>query len=158
VEMVPFKTMMYLKDRDRHEPEDEMAKGAKIMTVSGTELRRHLNQGEKIPDWFIFPEVEAKLTRTHKPRLEQGSTLLFTGLSGGGKSTIANALLVKFFEMGGRSVTLLDGDIVRKHLPSELGFSKEHRDLNIRRIGFVAPEITRNGGIGIARLLLLTTA
>jgi sulfate adenylyltransferase len=149
VEMVPFKTMVYMKDRDRYEPEDEVPKGAKIMTVSGTELRRHLNQGEKIPDWFTFPEVEAELRRTHKPRLEQGFTLFFTGLSGAGKSTIANALLVKFLEMGGRPVTLLDGDIVRKHLSSELGFSKEHRDLNIRRIGFVASEITKNGGIAI---------
>jgi sulfate adenylyltransferase len=149
VEMVPFKTMVYLKDRDRFEPEDEVPKGAEIMTVSGTELRRHLNQGEKIPDWFTFPEVAAQLRRTHKPPLEQGFTLFFTGLSGAGKSTIANALLVKFLEMGGRRVTLLDGDIVRKHLSSELGFSKEHRDLNIRRIGFVASEITKNGGIAI---------
>jgi sulfate adenylyltransferase len=149
MEMVPFKTMVYLKDQDRYEPEDEMPKGAKIMTVSGTELRRHLNQGEKIPDWFTFPEVEEELRRTHKPRSGQGFTLFFTGLSGAGKSTIANVLLVKFLEMGGRPVTLLDGDIVRKHLSSELGFSKEHRDLNIRRIGFVASEITKNGGIAI---------
>jgi sulfate adenylyltransferase len=75
--------------------------------------------------------------------------VFFTGLSGSGKSTIANVLLVKFLEMGGRPVTLLDGDIVRKHLSSELGFSKEHRDINIRRIGFVASEITKNGGIAI---------
>jgi sulfate adenylyltransferase len=124
VEIVPFKTMMYLKDRDRYEPVDEVPKGAKIMTVSGTELRRDLSQGEKIPDWFTFPEVEAEMRRTHKPRLEQGFTLFFTGLSGAGKSTIANVLLVKFLEMGGRPVTLLDGDTVRKHLSSELGFSK----------------------------------
>jgi sulfate adenylyltransferase len=149
VKMVPFKTMVYVKDRDRYEPEDEVPKGAEIMTVSSTELRRHLNQGEEIPDWFTFPEVAAELRRTHKSRLEQGFTLFFTGLSGAGKSTIANALLVKFLEMGGRPVTLLDGDIVRKHLSSELGFSKEHRDLNIRRIGFVASEITKNGGIAI---------
>ena len=149
VEMVPFKAMVYLKDRDRYEPDDEVPKDAKVMTVSGTELRRHLNRGEKIPDWFTFPEVAAELGRTHKPRLEQGFTLFFTGLSGAGKSTIANVLLVKFLEMGGRPVTLLDGDIVRRHLSSELGFSKEHRDLNIRRIGFVASEITKNGGIAI---------
>ncbi len=149
VEMLPFKNMVYLKERDRYEPEDEVAKGAKIMTVSGTELRRYLNEGEQIPGWFTFPKVAAELRRSHKPRVEQGFTLFFTGLSGAGKSTIANALLVKFLEIGGRLVTLLDGDIVRKHLSSELGFSKEHRDLNIRRIGFVASEITKNGGIAI---------
>jgi sulfate adenylyltransferase len=112
-------------------------------------MRFFANQGEKIPGWFTFPEIAAELRRTHKPRLEQGFTLFFTGLSGAGKSTIANALLVKFLEMGGRPVTLLDGHIVRKHLSSELGFSKEHRDLNIRRIGFVAAEIAKNGGIAI---------
>jgi len=89
------------------------------------------------------------LKRSYAPRHRQGFTVFFTGLSGAGKSTIANVLLVKFLEMGGRPVTLLDGDVVRKHLSSELGFSKEHRDLNIRRIGFVASEITKNGGIAI---------
>jgi sulfate adenylyltransferase len=76
-------------------------------------------------------------------------TIFFTGLSGAGKSTIANVLMIKFLEMGGRPLTLLDGDLVRKHLSSELGFSKEHRDINIRRIGYVASEITKNGGIAI---------
>ncbi len=90
-----------------------------------------------------------ELRATHPPRIEQGFTVFFTGLSGSGKSTIANALLVKLLEMGGRAVTLLDGDLVRKHLSSELGFSKEHRDINIRRIGYVASEITKNGGIAI---------
>jgi sulfate adenylyltransferase len=87
VEMVPYKTMMYLKDQDRYEPQDEVPKGAEVLNVSGMELRRHFTQGEKIPDWFTFPEVEAELRRTHKPRLEQGFTLFFTGLSGAGKST-----------------------------------------------------------------------
>ncbi|HME01076.1 MAG TPA: adenylyl-sulfate kinase, partial [Terriglobia bacterium] len=87
--------------------------------------------------------------RSYPPRHRQGFTVFFTGLSGSGKSTIANVLRTKFLEMGGRPVTLLDGDIVRKHLSSELGFSKEHRDINIRRIGFVASEITKNGGIAI---------
>ena len=91
----------------------------------------------------------ASCARPTRPRSQQGFTVFFTGLSGSGKSTIANALLVKLLEIGGRPVTLLDGDLVRKHLSSELGFSKEHRDLNIRRIGFVASEITKNGGIAI---------
>src|SRR6202035_1437908 len=99
--------------------------------------------------WFTFPEVAKELRRTHPPRHQQGFTMFLTGLSGAGKSTIASVLLVKFMETGGRPVTLLDGDIVRKHLSSELNFSKEHRDINIRRIGFVASEITRNGGIAI---------
>jgi sulfate adenylyltransferase len=90
-----------------------------------------------------------ELRRTHPPRHRQGFTVFFTGLSGAGKSTIANALVTKLMELGGRSVTLLDGDIVRKHLSSELGFSKEHRNINILRIGFVASEITKNGGIAI---------
>ncbi|MGC6411531.1 MAG: adenylyl-sulfate kinase, partial [Candidatus Puniceispirillaceae bacterium] len=90
-----------------------------------------------------------QLRASHPPRAQQGFTLLFTGLSGSGKSTIANAVRTKLMEMGGRPVTLLDGDIVRKNLSSELGFSKEHRDLNVRRIGFVASEITKNRGIAI---------
>lgn len=102
-----------------------------------------------IPEWFSYPEIVAELRRTHPPRHQQGFTVFFTGLSGSGKSTIANALMVKLLELGGRAVTLLDGDIIRKHLSSELGFSREHRNLNILRIGFVASEITRNGGIAI---------
>ena len=120
-----------------------------MLDISGTELRRRLQEGTEIPEWFSFPEVVEELRRTHPPRHKQGFTVFFTGLSGSGKSTIANVLLVKLLEMGGRPVTLLDGDLVRKHLSSELGFSKEHRDINIRRIGYVASEITKNGGIAI---------
>ena len=93
--------------------------------------------------------MATELKRSYAPRHRQGFTVFFPGLSGTGKSTIANVLVVKFLEIGGRPVTLLDGDIVRKHLSSELGFSKEHRDLNICRIGFVASEITKNGGSAI---------
>ena len=93
--------------------------------------------------------MSRELQRSYPPRDRQGFTVFFTGLSGSGKSTIANVLRVKFLEMGGRPVTLLDGDIVRKNLISELGFSREHRDINIRRIGYVASEITKNGGIAI---------
>ena len=96
-----------------------------------------------------FPTVVKELRKSKPPRSKQGFTVLFTGLSGSGKSTIANALMIKLMELGGRPVTLLDGDVVRKNLSSELGFSKEHRDLNIRRIGYVASEITKNGGIAI---------
>ena len=149
IEMVDFKQMVYVQDRAQYEPADEVEDGATVLNISGTELRRRLQEGLEIPEWFSFPEVVAELRRTRPPRSQQGFTVFFTGFSGSGKSTIANALMVKLMEMGGRPVTLLDGDIVRKNLSSELGFSKEHRDLNIRRIGFVASEITKNGGIAI---------
>jgi sulfate adenylyltransferase len=147
--MVPFKNMVYVEDRAQYFPEDEVPEGARTLDLSGTELRRRLQEGAEIPEWFSFPAVVAELRRTHPPRHKQGFTVFFTGLSGSGKSTVANALMVKLMEMGGRPVTLLDGDLVRKHLSSELGFSKEHRDLNIQRIGYVASEITKNGGIAI---------
>jgi sulfate adenylyltransferase len=149
VAMVPFNMMVYLAEQDTYVPEDEVKNGAKVLNISGTELRRRLAEGKEIPSWFTFPDVARELQRSYPPRHRQGFTVFFTGLSGSGKSTIANVLRVKFLEMGGRPVTLLDGDIVRKHLSSELGFSREHRDINIRRIGFVASEITKNGGIAI---------
>ncbi len=149
VAMVPFKMMVYVEDMDRYVPDDEVPAGSRVLSISGTELRRRLAEGQEIPKWFTYPEVTRELRKTHPPRHQQGFTVFFTGLSGAGKSTIANALRVKLLEMGGRPLTLLDGDIVRKNLSSELGFSKEHRDLNIRRIGFVASEITKNGGIAV---------
>jgi sulfate adenylyltransferase len=149
VGVVPFKQMVYVEDRDVYYPEDEVPSGFRTLNISGTELRRRLAEGREIPKWFTFPEVARELQKRYPPRHRQGLTVLFTGLSGSGKSTLANILLVKFLEMGGRPVTLLDGDIVRKNLSSELGFSKEDRDINIRRIGFVASEITKNGGIAI---------
>ncbi len=149
VEMVPFRNMVYVRNLNQYFPDDEVPAGAEVLNLSGTQLRKILAEGGAIPEWFTFPAVATELRRTHPPRVESGFTVFFTGLSGSGKSTIANVLLVKFLELGGRPVTLLDGDLVRKHLSSELGFSKEHRDINIRRIGFVASEITKSGGIAI---------
>lgn len=149
VKMVPFQMMVYLEDKDIYVPEDEVPKASRVLNISGTDLRNRLAEGRDIPSWFTYPQVVTELRRTYPPRHRQGFTVFFTGLSGSGKSTIANVLLVKLLEMGGRPVTLLDGDIVRKNLSSEAGFSKEHRDLNIRRIGFVAREITQNGGIAV---------
>jgi sulfate adenylyltransferase len=149
VTMVPFNMMVYLEDHDKYVPDDEVRNGDRVLNISGTELRQRLNEGREIPSWFTYPEVVAELRRSFPPRHKQGVTIFFTGLSGSGKSTIANVLLTKFLETGGRPVTLLDGDLVRKHLSSELGFSKEHRDINIRRIGYVASEITKNGGIAV---------
>ena len=149
IQMVPFKEMAYVQDRGQYVPQDEVQPGETVLNLSGTEFRRRLREGIEIPAWFSYPEVVEELRRSYPPRHRQGFTVLFTGLSGAGKSTLANALMVKLLELGGRSVTLLDGDLVRKHLSSELGFSKEHRDLNILRIGFVASEITKAGGVAI---------
>jgi sulfate adenylyltransferase len=149
VTMVPFSMMVYLENQDVYVPDNEVPEGARVLNLSGTDLRDRLNEGRDIPAWFTYPEVVRELRKSYPPRHKQGVTIFFTGLSGSGKSTIANVLLTKFLEMGGRPVTILDGDLVRKHLSSELGFSKEHRDINIRRIGYVASEITKNGGIAI---------
>ena len=149
IRMVPFQMMVYAAERDAYIPQDEATEGMRTLSISGTDLRQRLAEGREIPRWFTFDEVATELRRTYRPRRAQGFTVFFTGLSGSGKSTLAKVLLAKLLEAGGRPVTLLDGDIVRKNLSSELGFSKEHRDLNIRRIGFVANEITKNGGIAI---------
>jgi sulfate adenylyltransferase len=149
ITMVDFKQMVYVQEKAQYFPVDEVPEGCTVLDISGTELRRRLREGLEIPDWFSFPEVVKQLRRTSPERSKQGFTVFFTGFSGSGKSTIANALMVKLMELGGRPVTLLDGDVVRKHLSSELGFSKEHRDINIKRIGYVASEITKNGGIAI---------
>jgi len=149
VKMVDFKQMVFVPDEERYYPVDEVPKGKQTLDISGTELRDRLMRGTEIPTWFSFPEVVRELRRSHPARARQGFTVFFTGLSGSGKSTIANVLLSKLLELGGRPITLLDGDLVRKNLSSELGFSREHRDINIRRIGFVAAEITKHRGICI---------
>ena len=149
IEMLPFKQMVYVRERAQYAPVNEVREGETVLDISGTEFRRRLTEGLEIPDWFSFPEVVEELRRTHPPLYRRGFTVFFTGLSGAGKSTIANALMVKLLELGGRRVTLLDGDIVRRNLSSELGFSKAHRDLNIQRIGFVASEIAKHGGIAL---------
>ena len=149
ISMVPFQMMVYVEDRAEYLPVDETTEDQTVLNISGTEFRRRLQEGLEIPNWFSYPKVVDELRRSYPPKHQQGVTIFFTGLSGSGKSTIANALLVKLLEIGERPVTLLDGDIVRKNLSSELGFSKEHRDINIKRIGFVASEICKNGGIAI---------
>lgn len=149
VKVVPFQMMVYVPEHDKYMPIDDIPEGTEFKSISGTELRDRLTEGRELPEWFTYPEVAQELRQTYRPRYNQGVTVFFTGLSGAGKSTIANALMVKLLEQGRRSVTLLDGDVVRKHLSSELGFSKEHRDLNIRRIGFVAAEISKHGGVAI---------
>ena len=158
IKMVDFKNMVYVEERAQYYPSNELPKNSTVLEISGTEMRRRLMEGLEIPHWFSFPEVIKELRRSLPPRCKQGFTVFFTGLSGSGKSTIANALMVKLMETGDRPVTLLDGDLVRKNLSSELGFSKEHRDINIRRIGYVASEITKNGGIAICAPIAPYTA
>lgn len=149
ITMVPFKMMVYVENKAQYVPADETESTDTVLNISGTEFRRRLREGLEIPEWFSYAKVVEELRRSYPAKDKQGFTLFFTGLSGSGKSTIANALMVKLLEDGRRPVSLLDGDVVRKHLSSELTFSKEHRDLNIQRIGYVASEITKNGGIAI---------
>jgi len=149
ITMVPFQMMVYVEDKAQYIPVNETTKDMKVANISGTEFRRRLREGLEIPEWFSYGEIIQELRKIYPPKHQQGFTIFFTGLSGSGKSTIANALLVKMLENGNRRVTILDGDVVRKNLSSELGFSKEHRDLNIKRIGYVAAEITKNGGVAI---------
>ena len=149
IEIVPFQFMVYTPSDNAYKPLESLDGNENYQTISGTELRDILDKGDQIPEWFSYPEVAKELKKSRPPLNKRGFTLFFTGLSGSGKSTIANGLLIKFLEEGSRPVTLLDGDIVRTHLSSELGFSKEHRSLNVQRIGFVASEITKNGGIAI---------
>ena len=149
VGVVAFEEMVYVPETGVICPVGEVPPGTRPRRLSGSELRRRLSRDLRLPSWFTFPDVERELRRAAPPRRKRGLVVFFTGLSGAGKSTIAGALMVKLREMGGRAVTLLDGDIVRQHLSSELGFSKEHRDINIRRIGFVASEIAKNGGIAL---------
>ena len=149
VELVPFPRLVYVEDRDEFVPEEEAPEGSRVLRMNGAEFHRRMMQGTRVPDWYSYPEVLAELTKAYPPRSRQGFTVFCTGLSGAGKSTIARALTVKLMEMGTRRVTLLDGDVVRRNLSSELGFTKEHRDINIRRIGYVASEISKHGGIAI---------
>jgi len=145
----PFQMMVYVESRQTYFPMDQVPQGEKTANISGTMLRHLLRTGGEIPEWFTYPEVARILRTAYPPRHTQGFTVFFTGLSGAGKSTIANALQDILLEEGSRQVCLLDGDIVRTHLSSELGFSKEHRDLNVRRIGYVASEITKCRGAAI---------
>jgi sulfate adenylyltransferase len=147
--MLPFEEMIYLPFEDEHRFVDQVPEGVKTICMSGKDIKERIRSGRKVPGWASFPEVLDELRKAYPPPARQGFTLFLTGLSGAGKSTIAKVLYSKMLEIGNRPVTLLDGDIVRHNLSSELTFSKEHRDINVRRIGFVACEITKNRGIAI---------
>ena len=146
VKPLPFSELVYLPEEDRYEESSRIPEGQRTASISGTEVReQYLQRGRALPRWFTRPEVASILAEAHPPRHQQGLCLWFTGLSGAGKSTTAEILTVKLLEHG-RQITVLDGDVVRTHLSKGLGFSKEDRDTNIRRIGFVASEIARHGG------------
>lgn len=150
IEIVPVEAMRYVPSKDRFLPASVIeSEGLEAINYTDAQLKADLSKGEEVPSWFTFPEVVCELRKAYPPRSKQGFTLFFTGLSGSGKSTLAKIIYAKMLEAGGRPVTLLDGDIVRQHLSSELGFSKEHRYLNVNRIGYVASEITKNRGIAI---------
>ncbi len=146
VKMVPFRLVAYLPDEERYEEVSRIPEGARTLALSGTQVREeYLSNGKLLPDWFTRPEVAEILADSYPPRHRQGICIWFTGLSGSGKSTTAEVLTTLLLEHG-RQVTVLDGDVVRTHLSKGLGFSKEDRDTNIRRIGFVASELVRHGG------------
>ncbi len=149
IEIVPANEVVYVENSGKYIPEDKVTRGQSVKSISATEIRERLEKDIEIPEWLSFPEVVEELKKNRPPRHKRGFTVFFTGLSGAGKSTIANALRIKLMQLSGRGVTFLDGDVVRKHLSSELGFSREHRDLNILRIGFVASEVVKHGGIAI---------
>jgi sulfate adenylyltransferase len=146
---IPFSEMVYLPFEDEYRSTDQVPEGTQIISLSGSDIRDRIRSGRRIPAWATFPEVVEEMQKAYPPPRHQGFVVFFTGLSGSGKSTIAKILYARFLEIGDRPITLLDGDIVRQNLSNELSFSKEHRDINVRRIAFVASEITKNRGIAI---------
>jgi len=141
--IVPFEELVYLPFEDEYRSQDQVSEGTQYISFSSSDIRERIRTGRNIPEWATFPEVVAELKKAYPSPDKQGFTVFLTGLPGAGKSTIAKVLYSRFLEMGDRPVTLLDGDIVRQNLSSQLSFSKEHRDINVRRIGFVASEITK---------------
>ncbi len=149
IKVIPFEELVYLPFEDEYRPANNVPAGVRTISLTGSDIRERIRNGKAIPEWASFPEVVQELQKAYPPPMKQGFTVFLTGLSGAGKSTIAKIIYSRFLEIGERPVTLLDGDIVRRNLSSELSFSKEHRDINVLRIGFVAGEITKNRGIAI---------
>ena len=153
ITIVPSDELAYSEMQEAYVSTNDLKDGEETLSISGTEFRRRLFAGEAIPEWFSFPESITALSVGVTKQRRRGVTLFFTGLPGAGKSTIANIVATKLLEIQDREVTFLDGDVIRNHLTSELGFSKEHRDLNVARVGYVASEITKHGGIAICSLV-----
>jgi sulfate adenylyltransferase len=153
IQMVPFKEMSYVVESDSYVPANEVTDEMTTRKISGTQVRHLLKTGGDIPAWFSYPEVVAELQKVYKPASKQGFTVFLTGLSASGKSILAKALAARLQSCTDRSITLLDGDIIRKNLSYGLGFSRADRSQNVRRVGFVANEITKNGGIAICAMI-----
>ncbi|MBT4087547.1 MAG: bifunctional sulfate adenylyltransferase/adenylylsulfate kinase [Deltaproteobacteria bacterium] len=149
VKLITFEEMVYLPFEDEYQAASEVSENTDAISLSANDIQQRIRTGKKVPEWATFPEVVTELQKSYPPPAKQGFTIFCTGLSGAGKSTIAKILHSRFLEIGTRPVSLLDGDIVRRNLSSELNFSREHRDINVKRIGFVAAEITKNRGIAI---------
>ncbi len=149
IKIISFGEMVYLPFEDEYSFVDQVPEGSKTISLTGSDIRERILTGRQIPKWATFPEVVDELRKAYPTPQKQGFTVFLTGLSGAGKSTVAKVLFSRFLEIGNRPVTLLDGDIVRRNLSSNLKFTKEDRDINVRRIGFVASEITKNRGIAI---------
>lgn len=149
VKILAFGEFAYLPDEGRYEEVGKVRPGSRTFSLSGTEIRDdYLSKGKELPLWFTRPEVSSILSGAYPPLYRQGVCIWFTGLSGSGKSTTAEILVSLLLEEG-RQATVLDGDVVRTHLSKGLSFSKEDRDINVTRIGFVASEIVRHGGVAI---------
>ena len=150
VGVIPFSELVYLPAEERYEEASAAPPHLETSSISGTQVREeYLSNGRELPAWFTRPEVAQILAEAYPPRYRQGVCIWFTGLSGAGKSTTAEVLTV-LLQQHGRQISVLDGDVVRTHLSKGLGFSKDDRDTNIRRIGYVAAEIVRHGGVAIA--------
>merc|ERR1712137_789435 len=149
IEVFMSQVLAFVEDLGEYRTPDDIPEGCRVLNISGTELRRRLYKGIDIPAWFSFPQVVSILRQRHPPRNKQGFTILFTGYSGSGKSTVANATRVALLEEGSRTVSLLDSNEMRQELSAELGFTKEDRESNVKRLAYVASEITKAGGIAV---------
>ncbi|MFH1047133.1 MAG: bifunctional sulfate adenylyltransferase/adenylylsulfate kinase [Patescibacteria group bacterium] len=149
ISVIPMAEIAYVPSEKKYFYEHELEPHHEPAKISGTELRRMIREGEEVPEWLSFPEIVAELRLAVQLERQRGVTIFLTGLSSSGKSTVAKILRDQLTEMQPRAITLLDGDVVRENLSKGLGFSREDRDTNILRIGFVASEITRHGGICI---------
>ncbi len=149
ITVLTSKELAYVPEEDTYVPADELKEHHTTKTISGTQFREMLRSGRDVPEWFSFPEVIAELKIAVQKEKRRGAVVFLTGLSGAGKSTIAHVLHHLLLERQNRSVTLLDGDVVRQNLSKGLGFSRADRETNIERIGFVAAEIAKHGGVAI---------
>lgn len=154
IKIIKSKWIVFVKETQSYMKIDEVPKNMTIMNISGTEQRKRLANNEEIPEWFSFPNIVNELRKNYRPKLSQGFYISFFGLSGSGKSTLANALKSRLLELESeRKISLLDGDVIRLNLSKGLGFSKEDRSTNVRRVGYVASEIVKHGGIAISALV-----